>query len=235
MKVGNGQCNGGVGGHGDHYCLLGGACNEGGEPNGNPTIAGVSCPGEAEYLLCVEDTTIDLQACEEACAADDSCVGFLLSSNLAGNADHVGASRCELHVKEITSVSDPLECYTYSAQTFQKLGNGPCRTVEETMHGNQAGTFYGNMSVAWVSDLMECEAACEADGRCVGVEWHSTPTQHGNKCEIHYEALGTNQMVEFQCWEKNKTATVAGAMGLKHTSSLLPIAALTLAAVSAAA
>eukprot|EP00971_Amphidinium_carterae_P045174 888893-Amphidinium_carterae.1 len=32
VKMGNGQCNGGVGGHGNHYCLHGGACNEGGLP-----------------------------------------------------------------------------------------------------------------------------------------------------------------------------------------------------------
>mmetsp|Transcript_11916 Transcript_11916/g.21811 ORF Transcript_11916/g.21811 Transcript_11916/m.21811 type:complete len:272 (+) Transcript_11916:66-881(+) len=217
VKMGDGQCNGGVGGHGDHYCLHGGACNEGGTPSQDPTLAGVTCPGEAEYLLCEESASVDHDVCKAACEADGGCVGFMISSNLGGNDTHIGASRCELHTTEITTFSDPLECYSYEStdlvgsgdHTFVKLGNGPCRTKALTEGGPQAGTFYGNMTVAWVATLEECQGNCSmaTSPACVGVEWHSTPNENGNKCELHHETLGKDQMVEFACWVKTQAIT----------------------------
>eukprot|EP01065_Artemidia_motanka_P051956 TRINITY_DN9259_c0_g1_i1.p1 TRINITY_DN9259_c0_g1~~TRINITY_DN9259_c0_g1_i1.p1 ORF type:complete len:368 (+),score=114.28 TRINITY_DN9259_c0_g1_i1:54-1106(+) len=191
--LGRGQCNGGVGGTGDHKCLIGGHCNEGSAPSGHPTVDG-KCP-YPEYLLCTEDLSVTLETCRSACQADTTCVGFMLSHHL-GN----GAGRCELHIKTIEYVAKPLQCYTYAGGVFSLLGEGACRTKEVTASGPAAGTHYGHMEVQWVAGQPECEAACRNNTACVGVEYHRSPTANGNKCEVHFQELSRDHMSVFECW-----------------------------------
>jgi len=202
-KIGDGQCNGGVGGIGEHKCMYGGACNAGGTPSKPVTETGTSCPGSGEYLLCIEYDNITMSGCKKACEADSTCVGFMVSHHLK-----LGGGRCELHSKKVTIVADPLQCYEYSKanSAFALLGYGPCRTKVKTVAGAKAGTYYGNMEVEWVADLDACKSACKAStSPCIGVEYHVSPRaevlpKKEHKCEIHYEELGIEQMVTFQCW-----------------------------------
>lgn len=199
VQVGEGQCNGGVGGSGEHYCLLGGTCNEGGQPVRPPTQAGTGCPGTKEYLLCQEDTSINETSCRAACEADSACVGFLITEHAAK-----GAGRCELHTKVVEYAAAALECYTYSASTaaFTLIGRGACRTRALTAGGPQNGTHYGNMAVRWVADFAQCRQACQTSSTpCVGVEYHRTAIASGDfKCEVHFEELSASEMSIFKCF-----------------------------------
>lgn len=195
-KIGDGQCNGGVGGTGQHKCLVGGACNEGGEPLAPPTVNGTGCPGASEYLLCTEES-INISVCGAACQTDAACAGFMLSSHAAA-----GKARCELHTKKVGYVAKPLECYTCGSNVCKFIGYGACRTKSVTLFGPQNGTLYGNMHVEWVSSLAHCQRMCrESLQPCVGIEYHGTARVEGDfKCEIHFEELSADQMSLFECW-----------------------------------
>jgi len=219
--MGDGQCNGGVGGTGEHYCLVGGTCNEGGEPISSTTEAGTGCPGEQEYLLCDEHSSIDYTMCLDACLVDVQCYGFMLSSHAAA-----GTARCELHTKEIEFVAEPLECYTYDEGGFTLIGKGACRTAEITVNGPQNGTRYGNMAVQWVNTLQECETACtQSSTTCVGIEYHPTASTTGLfKCETHFEELSAEEMSLFECWmELNSTLAVSSDVSLRGTWFVLAV------------
>jgi len=213
VKIGEGQCNGGVGGSGEHYCLVGGACNENGTPSMSTTQRGVTCPGQNEYLLCTESTTITRATCKRACEQDTYCVGFLLSYHAALNS-----ARCELHTKKITFAAKPLECYTFTNNAFTLIGKGACRTKDLTVSGAQQGTRYGDMSVAWVDNLDSCQTTCRSSTprACIGIEYHRTAGTAGKfKCEVHYQELSASQMSIFECW-----ACRSSVAGIAHQSSI---------------
>lgn len=195
-KIGDGQCNGGVGGTGEHKCLIGGSCNQGGNATGNPTDKGVSCPG-VEYLLCHEDTSINRESCRAACSADAECVGFMVSHHLGK-----GSGRCELQTKAVEYAAEPLECYVRNSTEFHLIGLGACRTRLPTT-SDPSGGHYGRMKVEWLDSLPACEAACLASNEtCVGVEYHRTPSsvKEAHKCEVHFEELSADHMSVFECW-----------------------------------
>lgn len=198
VKLGDGQCNGGVGGFGEFKCVGGGGCNAGGQPLKPATETGTGCAG-GEYLACNELLDMTESSCENTCAKDRDCLGFMISHS------GVGGGKCELHTRLIESVSKPLECYKYSDSAFSLLGHGACRSMEVT--GPDApvpGTYYGDYNVTFTLDFLACKNACEGSSRpCTGIEFAKTPGADGtHKCEVHYAALSSQRMVTFACYER---------------------------------